>query len=159
MVSKAKEDFPLPLNPVITTSFSRGILTSMFFKLCTLAPKTSMYSCCFKFVFFVEKAKLHNLDLFSGGSERQINIKYYLAITIGIYGFYTCCSALFERHGFAVSTRLADRLGMRVTNVRLFFIYISFVTVGLSFALYLTLAFVLRLKDVLYVKRSSVFDL
>ena len=65
----------------------------------------------------------------------------------------------FERHGFAVSTRLADRLGMRVTNVRLFFIYISFVTVGLSFALYLTLAFVLRLKDMVYTKRSSVFDL
>ena len=65
----------------------------------------------------------------------------------------------FERHGFAVSTRLADRLGMRVTNVRLFFIYISFVTVGLSFAVYLILAFVLRLKDKVYTKRSSVFDL
>lgn len=65
----------------------------------------------------------------------------------------------FERHGFAVSTRLADRLGMRVTNVRLFFIYISFVTAGLSFAIYLILAFVLRLKDKVYTKRSSVFDL
>ena len=65
----------------------------------------------------------------------------------------------FERHGFAVSTRLADRLGMRVTNVRLFFIYISFVTVGLSFAIYLILAFVLQLKDKVYTKRSSVFDL
>ena len=65
----------------------------------------------------------------------------------------------FERHGFAVSTRLADRLGMRVTNVRLFFIYISFVTVGLSFVIYLILAFVLQLKDKVYTKRSSVFDL
>ncbi len=65
----------------------------------------------------------------------------------------------FERHGFEVSTRLADRLGIRVTNVRLFFIYISFATVGLSFGLYLTLAFVLRLKDMIYTKRSSVFDL
>lgn len=65
----------------------------------------------------------------------------------------------FERHGFAVSTRLADRLGMRALNVRLFFIYISFVTIGLSFGLYLTLAFVLRLKDMIYTKRSSVFDL
>lgn len=65
----------------------------------------------------------------------------------------------FERHGFAVSTRLADKLGMRVTNVRLFFVYISFVTVGLSFGLYLTLAFALRLKDMIYRKRNSVFDL
>jgi phage shock protein PspC (stress-responsive transcriptional regulator) len=65
----------------------------------------------------------------------------------------------FERHGFAVSSRLADKLGMRATNVRLFFIYISFVTVGLSFALYLTMAFLLKLKDMIYQKRSSVFDL
>ena len=65
----------------------------------------------------------------------------------------------FERHGFAVSSRFADRLGMRTTNVRLFFIYISFVTIGLSFGLYLTLAFLLRLKDMIYTKRTSVFDL
>lgn len=65
----------------------------------------------------------------------------------------------FERHGFAVSSRFADKLGMRATNVRLFFIYISFVTAGLSFGLYLTLAFLLRLKDMIYTKRSSVFDL
>ena len=65
----------------------------------------------------------------------------------------------FEKHGFAVSSRLADRLGMNVSNVRLFFIYISFVTMGFSFGIYLTLAFLLRLKDMIYTKRSSVFDL
>ncbi|MFY8189128.1 MAG: PspC domain-containing protein [Flavobacterium sp.] len=65
----------------------------------------------------------------------------------------------FEKHGFHVSSRLADRLGMRAAHVRLFFIYISFVTVGLWFGVYLTLAFWLRLKDMLYTKRSSVFDL
>ena len=65
----------------------------------------------------------------------------------------------FERHGFAVSSRFADRLGMRATNVRLFFIYVTFVTVGLSFGLYLTLAFLLKLKDMIYTKRSSVYDL
>ena len=65
----------------------------------------------------------------------------------------------FEIRGFDVSSRLADKLGIRATNVRLFFIYISFVTVGLSFGLYLTLAFLIRLKDMVYTKRSSVFDL
>ena len=65
----------------------------------------------------------------------------------------------FEVRGFDVSSRLADKLGIRATNVRLFFIYISFFTVGFSFALYLTLAFVIRLKDMVYTKRSSVFDL
>jgi len=65
----------------------------------------------------------------------------------------------FERHGFGVFSRLADRLGMRASSVRLFFIYISFITVGLSFGVYLTLAFLLKLKDMIYTKRSSVFDL
>nr|WP_294922309.1 PspC domain-containing protein [uncultured Flavobacterium sp.] len=65
----------------------------------------------------------------------------------------------FEKYGFHVSSRLADKLGMRVTSVRLFFIYISFVTAGLGFGIYLTLAFWIRLKDLIRAKRTSVFDL
>ena len=65
----------------------------------------------------------------------------------------------FERHGFGVFSRFADRLGMRAKNVRIYFIYVTFFTVGLSFGLYLTLAFVLKLKDMISTKRSSVFDL
>ena len=65
----------------------------------------------------------------------------------------------FEKHGFFVASRLADKLGMRATNVRLFFIYISFITVGLGFGFYLTLAFLLKLKDMIRAKLSSVFDL
>lgn len=65
----------------------------------------------------------------------------------------------FEKHGFYVSSRFADRLGIRAKNVRLFFIYLSFATVGIGFAVYITMAFLLRLKDLFYTKRSSVFDL
>jgi hypothetical protein len=65
----------------------------------------------------------------------------------------------FEKHGFHVSSRLADALGMRASSVRLFFIYLSFVTAGLWFAVYLTLAFWIRLKDLIRAKRTSVFDL
>ena len=65
----------------------------------------------------------------------------------------------FEKHGFAVSSRFADKLGIDVSNVRIFFIYISFITLGFSFGIYLTLAFLLRLKDMVYTKRKSVFDL
>ena len=56
-------------------------------------------------------------------------------------------------------SRLADRLGMRAKSVRLFFIYVSFATAGVGFAIYLTLAFWLKLKDMVYAKRTSVFDL
>ncbi|SHJ09350.1 phage shock protein C (PspC) family protein [Mesonia phycicola] len=65
----------------------------------------------------------------------------------------------FEKNGFYVSSRLADRLGMRVKSVRIFFIYVSFATLGVGFAIYLTLAFWLKLKDLIYTKRTSVFDL
>ena len=65
----------------------------------------------------------------------------------------------FEKHGFHVSSRLADALGMRASSVRLFFIYLSFVTVGLWFAVYLILAFWMRLKDLIRAKRSSVFHI
>lgn len=67
--------------------------------------------------------------------------------------------SFFERYGFYVSTRLADTMGMKVKSVRLFFIYVSFATFGLGFGLYLTIAFWLKLKDLIYTKRSSVFDL
>ncbi len=65
----------------------------------------------------------------------------------------------FEKRGFYVSSRFADRLGMRAKNVRLFFIYLSFATLGIGFALYITMAFLLKMKDLVYTKRTSVFDL
>ena len=64
-----------------------------------------------------------------------------------------------EKRGFYVSSRLADRFGMKARSIRLFFIYISFATLGIGFALYLTMAFLLKLKDLLFTKRTSVFDL
>ena len=65
----------------------------------------------------------------------------------------------FERHGFGFFQRLADRLGMRAKNVRIYFIYVTFFTVGLSFGFYLTFVFAMKLKNLIYTKRSSVFDL
>lgn len=74
-------------------------------------------------------------------------------------GWIVSLRHFFEKHGFAVSSRFADKLGIDVSNVRIFFIYISFITLGFSFGIYLTLAFLLRLKDMIYTKRKSVFDL
>ena len=64
-----------------------------------------------------------------------------------------------ERHGFYVSARLADRMGMRAKTVRLSFIYVTFATLGVGFAVYLVLAFWMKMKDLIFTKRSSVFDL
>lgn len=65
----------------------------------------------------------------------------------------------FQKRGFEVSRRIAERLGIRARVVRTTFIYLTFVTLGFGFALYLFLAFWLRIKDLLYTKRTSVFDL
>src|SRR4030042_1843757 len=44
MVSKARLDLPDPESPVMTTRRSRGISTSMFFRLCSRAPLTTILS-------------------------------------------------------------------------------------------------------------------
>src|SRR3989338_7119811 len=42
MVSNAKDDLPEPESPVNTTSLLLGTVTSIFFRLCTRAPRMTM---------------------------------------------------------------------------------------------------------------------
>src|SRR4029077_15093202 len=42
MVSNARDDLPDPDKPVMTTRLSRGMSTSIFFRLCSRAPRTRM---------------------------------------------------------------------------------------------------------------------
>jgi phage shock protein PspC (stress-responsive transcriptional regulator) len=65
----------------------------------------------------------------------------------------------FEQNGFEVCSKLADMLGIRAKNVRLFFVYASFTTIIGGFLIYLILGFWMKLKDMIYTKRSSVYDL
>ena len=64
-----------------------------------------------------------------------------------------------EKYGFAVSSRLAEKLGMRAKDVRISFIFGSLASLGAWFGVYLLLASLLKIKDLLYTKRTSVFDL
>ena len=59
----------------------------------------------------------------------------------------------FERNGFGVFSRLADGLGMRAVNVRLYFIYTSFISMGSPIIIYLFVAFWLNVKK--YIKRGK----
>ena len=65
----------------------------------------------------------------------------------------------FEQNGFEVCSKLADTLGVSAKNVRLFFIYASFTTIIGGFLIYLIIGFWIKLKDMIYTNRSSVFDL
>lgn len=64
-----------------------------------------------------------------------------------------------EFNGFNVISRIADRFGVRASKLRLLYIYLSFVTLGITFAFYLIMAFFLWVKDGIVVRRKSVFDL
>ncbi|WP_047419371.1 PspC domain-containing protein [Cellulophaga sp. Hel_I_12] len=65
----------------------------------------------------------------------------------------------FQKRGFEVCRRIAERMGIRARVVRTSFIYLAFVTLGFGFALYLFVAFWLKIKDLVHTKRTSVFDL
>ncbi|MXV38739.1 PspC family transcriptional regulator [Flavobacteriaceae bacterium Ap0902] len=64
-----------------------------------------------------------------------------------------------EANGFEVISRISDKFGLRASKLRLLFIYLSFATFGVTFAFYLFVAFFLWVKDGIFVKRKSVFDL
>ena len=65
----------------------------------------------------------------------------------------------FERRAFGVCTWLGNILGMRTSVIRLFFIYASFLSVGSPLIIYMILAFWLKMKNYVYERRTSVWDL
>jgi phage shock protein PspC (stress-responsive transcriptional regulator) len=67
--------------------------------------------------------------------------------------------AFFETRGFEVCSRLADRMGIKASRVRFFFIYASFMTLGSPLIVYFALAFLIQIKDYIHSRRTSVFDL
>lgn len=65
----------------------------------------------------------------------------------------------FERQAFGVCTRVSDKLNLQVSEVRLFFIYVSFLTLGSPIIMYVLLMFLFKLKDTLFYKRKRTFDI
>ena len=66
---------------------------------------------------------------------------------------------IFEKQIFGVSSWWGDKIGVKASFIRLFFIYATF-TNALTILLYLAMMFTLRLSyHFLYKKRKSVFDL
>ena len=68
----------------------------------------------------------------------------------------------FERQAYGVCEWWAHKLNIKTEQVRLSFIYLSFVTAGLNVVAYLVMAFVLKHKDRIkrpFAKRSTVWEL
>src|SRR6185503_247963 len=86
MVSKASDDLPLPLIPVITTNLFLGMEISIFLRLCSLAPNTSIASSVtspdskFFFAFVIKKEYKFTIKMFDDinyrtGLFNKINTK------------------------------------------------------------------------------------
>ena len=65
----------------------------------------------------------------------------------------------FEKYGLNVCQRMSKVIGIYPRKIRMFFIYFSFFTVVIGFILYLTFALFFKIKDLIIVKRKTVFDL
>jgi len=60
----------------------------------------------------------------------------------------------FERSAFGVCSYLGEKLGISVSGVRMYFIYVTFVTMGSPIILYLIAAFWLNIRK--YVKPTKI---
>lgn len=65
----------------------------------------------------------------------------------------------FERQAFGVCEWWGEKMKIKSKNIRLFFIYTSFLTIGSPLIIYLIMAFVLNLRNMVRSKRGSVWDL
>lgn len=66
----------------------------------------------------------------------------------------------FERQAFGVFSWWGEKLGIKTQSIRLFFIYLSFLTFGSPIIIYLIMAFILQNKD--YIKppaRKTIWEL
>lgn len=68
-------------------------------------------------------------------------------------------SDFFERQAFGVCSWLGDKLRMKSSQIRLFFIYASFLTLGSPIIVYLHMAFILRIKNLIQSSKTRVWDL
>ena len=73
--------------------------------------------------------------------------------------FFNKLQGMFETQMFGVCAYLADRLGVSVTAIRLFFIYGSFLTVGSPIAIYLGLAFLMNYRRHIRNRRRYYYEI
>lgn len=66
---------------------------------------------------------------------------------------------IIEQRFFGVSAYVGQKLGMSDSRIRLYFIYLSFITLGSPVLLYLFIAFWMEIRNSFGRSRRSVWDL
>jgi len=64
-----------------------------------------------------------------------------------------------ENYAFGVCTYIGSKLNVSTGTIRLYFIYVSFLTFGSPVIIYLTIAFWLKFRHYIMARRHSVWDL
>lgn len=67
--------------------------------------------------------------------------------------------SVFENTIFGVCAYVGRKLNMPSKNIRFFFVYASFITLGSPLIIYFIIAFWLKLKSMINGKRNPVWDL
>ncbi len=66
----------------------------------------------------------------------------------------------FERQAFGVCEWWGEKLNIKSAAIRMFFIYASFLTIGSPLILYLTMAFLRKMRGLMLLeRRGNVWDL
>lgn len=66
----------------------------------------------------------------------------------------------FEERAFGVCAWWGDKLGIATSKIRLYFIYLSFITLGSPLVIYLIMAFVLEHKSYFKFRhKKTIWDL
>lgn len=61
----------------------------------------------------------------------------------------------FETHAFGVCTAIGEKLGIATSRIRMWFIYISFLTFGSPIIIYMILAFWLKMKEYIFAAKRN----
>ncbi len=65
----------------------------------------------------------------------------------------------FEKQAFGICEWWGEKLSIRSSNIRIFFIYTSFLTIGSPLIIYLIMGFVMNLRNLVRKQRGSVWDM
>ncbi len=64
---------------------------------------------------------------------------------------------IIELHAFGVCTAIGEKMGIATSRIRMWFIYISFITFGSPLIIYMVLAFWINIRNYIYsAKRNPV---
>lgn len=67
--------------------------------------------------------------------------------------------AFLEKQAFGVCEWLGEKWGIKSSRIRLYFIYLSFMTFGSPLIIYLILAFWLEQKKIFRARKPTIWDL